>query len=249
MNELDACEKYLISNNIPYKKNISFPYGLRQNTAVKFHFIIPGGIIHIKNNHYDRKTRYMNQKLVSQLSKYFDLVPENFTFYIFFAETLEPDVEEFFNFDERVKIIYSYDLITFKQIPYYIEDPGILRSFGSFNNTDFPHLLTRYKDSQIFTNQECYNRAIVIMDDDEIKRLSEFDIHISDCEPHEYITITTYDKSQDNADFNIFTDQVKYYSLKNAAPLKIIEGITESCHDCGKILFCNKVCYNCKYKN
>lgn len=246
-----SCEQFLKDNNIPYKQDVIIPYGLCQNVPVKFHFIIPGAVIHIKSRHFDKKTRFMNQKIIEQTCKQLELMPPDYLLYLFFEDKLDDQTRELFNFDEKVKVIESLSEIKMPiKLPYHISDPGIFRSLGSEKNVDYEKLLKKYIDSKIIMNQKTYDSATVIMDLDEIERANKFNVVIKNETPDRKIIIRKNKKepSKYTKDFTTFDDYMTTYSVKRSVPLRIIEGISFACTNCGKIVSCGKRCFDCASK-
>lgn len=142
----------------------------------------------------------------------------------------------------RVNFINKAADIKFTMLnDYYCDHAGLIRTLGSFINSDFETNKSVLVDKLHITKSE-YNRAIVIMNDEEIDRLKEYNFKLVDSLPsndENYILLKNVGTSNQqihnieqaeklNELFTKFDYQVKLCGLEKDGriPFRLIDGVT-----------------------
>ena len=166
-------EKYLISNNIPYWKNVVVKCNRKHET--EFDFIIPGAIIESKCSIIPERFERQNYQFQKQLG-----YSKNVILYVYYDQTNTEKLEEIIQYmflnnaeSHRIKFINNLDDIVLPKIDYnfVIYDHSILH--GILNDS-------AYKHKKLFVDTLIYNNTYSIMTKLEEKMLNNCEITLFD---------------------------------------------------------------------
>jgi len=217
----------LTAFNIPFnKKNIT------ENII-----FIPGGIIKIKSYNTIKHQTDM-EKFIKQINNMLTLYQKPIYVYLDGIDTIDNFnifCNTFYQFVDmmNVAVCYSPEMIQVGEYYYGIKNAGALWTLISAFELYYPI----FQNKAIIIQANIYNRAIVILTDDELTLLNKYNIIIVDtfdtyntiC----YITQDTYNSK------DMFNYIIKYIPLQGGqrTPCRLIDGITTICPMCNKIVY------------
>jgi hypothetical protein len=176
-------EDYFIDNSLPYWMNACVT-DETNNTIGEFDFIIPGGVIEVKNIICGEKTVAALYDLVQRMKKMIQLIPQQFE--IFFI--MNPDIADV-NYIQhilsmstkydysRIKLVTDPSQITFAPYEYLISHRKHLDRMASLNN------LSHTADVKLLKNKtnvlmDVYDDLSNYMLPEEESRLKEYNLKI-----------------------------------------------------------------------
>ena len=217
----------LQNHNIPYnKKNI------KENVI-----IIPGGIIKVKNfqtikNNYDIEAfiKIVNNLITTYnqiIYIYMENINENYYMFLQYVYT-KIDIN-------KVIITDSINNINVGVFYYIIKSTGALWTFFTNYNYFYPI----FQNFKIICPIDTYNRAIVIMNEDELLLLHSYKLELVDNNFYyddNKLCVITQNTFQERC---VFTYVIKYVPLNggNRSPCRVVDGITCICPICNNITY------------
>ena len=184
-------EDYFIENNLPYWMNVYINNNERY-PITEFDFIIPGGVIEVKNVVYGEKTVAALYDLLQKMKKIIQLIPSNFK--IFFIinpkiadiKYIQYVLDESTRYDySRIKLITHPSQIVFAPYRFFISHRKHLDRLASLNN------LSHNDDVKLLQNKtdvlvDVYNDLDTFILPEEKTRLEEYNLKITTAkETHE----------------------------------------------------------------
>lgn len=260
MNKYDKYDKFLVDNFIPYKKNLKI-YNHNGIMISNIDYVIPGAIINIRTGDYTMNYKYKTNYLIEQLDKQLALIPKDFKIYNYFELPInDPKLIDLLNINLNTHVISDLNSIKFDKLPYYIDNTTVARSMGVIINND--SWLLSIKNSIIYIDKKTYMNAICIMSPEEFEKFSQYNLHIVNEQPSEFIIINHKNMNGHPIEFNLkyFKLNITDYNFKIFQHLIIpkrltssnitmlIDGVTYKCDKCNKLLFINSLCYDCNPK-
>lgn len=217
----------LTINNIPFNKK-----HLTENII-----FIPGGIIKIKSYHTIKHQTDM-EKFIKQVNNMLSTYQKPIYVYLDGLDSIENFnifCNTFYQFVNmmNVKVCYTPDMIHIGEYCYGIKTAGALWTLIS----DFDKYYQLLYGKMICIPANVYNRAIVILTDDELMLLHQYNINIVETldtiDTVCYITQDTYNSKE------MFNFIIKYTPLQGGQriPCRLIDGITALCPHCNKIVY------------
>lgn len=243
-------ENYLIHNHIPYKRNMKLKNNAHQ-TIAEFDFIIPNAIIEVKSGCFkiSEHNKAVN-KLLIQLRRIRNNIPNNYKIYLFSVKILSDDVINLIKeCHNDVIIIYDLKKLEINNYPYATRDTGVLRSFVSEYNDKYNYYKSLY--DPLYVPKSIYNRVIIGMTNNQLMRLNDMNIYIVNEIPNDCVYISGRKLNNLDGDklFKVFNEIIPYYDIIYAPIMLIINGVSEWCCKCDKIkyleCFDNNICTIC----
>lgn len=198
---------------------------------------IPNNIIKFKNANSlnsEKKIHDFAQKMNDLISNN----DENIIIYLFnFSDfnKLCINISKYIYDNSHISIIYSIDQINVGYYYYMINQAGVVWSLIS----NFQEYFEIFKTKPIYITLEAYNRACVMLTQDEYILLTNYNIifDIPDKCSYVHITANTFNNT------NRFIHYIKLYPLIGGQrkPLNIIENITYNCNICNNIVYIDKI--------
>jgi len=244
----DHVEQYLIKHDIPYKRNVKVYKNKTQTHEIDF--IIPGAIIEVKHRILKKHCIYSIKSLLKQIARLKQLYKGIIYFYNR-SDEMDDYTRSTFN-ELGVVCIKDLDDIKYDTYSYFTSETGIIKTMSSYLNNDYDAFVHKFKDN-IYTTPNTYYRCIVIMTDDEIERLTKYNIKLVDS--HKKLKNPVLINSRDNSflhSFDIFNIRIKVLGLDNEVrnPTRLISGYTEICTECKELIIAkyvkDGVCKMCK---
>jgi hypothetical protein len=230
----DIILEALDTNYIPYNKKY-----IKDNII-----FIPGYIIKTKNALFLSKSNYQIEanQFISHIYKL--LNEHNLPIYVLLSnsELINPELyqifmEYFFQHinSSSVSFIKSINEISLPDYFYVIRTSGAIWTLVTMFNYYYPI----FNNKTIYVTFETYNRAIVIMTDEEISLLNNYNIikiNVIDEGLSNKFCVITQDTFKERGLFNY---TIKYTPLNggNRSPCRVIENLTTICPDCNYIVY------------
>ncbi len=224
----------LKTNNIPCNKKY-----IKDNVI-----FIPGSIIKIKNGLFLSKSNYQVETnyFISHIYKL--LNEHNLPIYVLLNNHELINQELYQNFidyfyqninSSTVKLINSMEEISLPEYFYVIRTSGAIWTL----TTMFNHYYPIFKDRVIYTTFDTYKRSIVIMTDEEILLLNNYNIVQVEAIDESYsnkFCVITQDTFKERGLFNY---HIKYVPLNggNRSPCRVIDNLTTICPMCNYIVY------------
>lgn len=234
---MDDCEQFFITNEIPYKKNVTITSMNNLHAICKYNYLLPGVAIYVHTGgHFSN----ISKKINAQLSQ----LPSNYKYYLYSKLLTENDKDAF---DPRIIVIDDLSKIEISKLPYYLKRSADLRSIVADNNKKFDRQLSIFNQTYISIDQKTYLQSIILLGKSEMHKLSQLNIMLSNEMPDKHILISTKNvKDATSFIFTRFHYKINVYFVGYSTPTMYIPDITYQCDGCHKILQIEKsVCF-CK---
>lgn len=230
-------ERYLLNNNIPYKRNITS----KKPIHYEFDFVIPGAVIEVKNT-----TIYRVSTLIEQLVKMRKHLFNDTILYVYNHKA--PFNDEFRREIESIPNTYVLDNLNKIQVKPFSILINRLDVVKSLISEDNPRFYIEYKHA--YLTRDVYRRLLCIMLPEEQERFDDYDFEIVDDDndiPHRYIAFAAFKDFYTGGlwqriDRFMFY-RVPAYNLRQRTDRKLlhVEGLTERCDLCHHIYYANRV--------
>lgn len=215
-------------------------------------------MIEVKSGNFQQHTSFTNRETIDQCIRYIKFIPDDYIVYLIITPESDIDVLKSYYSHPRFLVTNNITEIKPTSIPYYSDHAGLIRSLASFMNDRIDHDLRVLQNIQL--RRIDYNRAICIMNDNEMVRLANYNFRIVDKPPKRFCKIvqlgaTCTMKRRSKTDRDILFNEFYYginlcgLSKEVRSPLRCVDGITEKCNICYAIMM-NKylhdgVCRTC----
>jgi len=266
----NKCENFLKKNNIPFKRGVKLLEEIEVSSSkfcdiTEFDFIIPFGIIELKSCPIDCDFfQKWETHFYKQIHTHFMHIPSNFKSYILLnskelTEKVRNEVEKISAlYNNRLIILNSINDLPLIKVPVFVKDIRIIRTFASndLQVDEYNNYIKTYP--KILIKKDVYNRAICIMNPDELERLNKFIFEFYDRfdDSVGYIELIGKQYSctrsdDDNELFNIFQHYIPTLLLSNRRIIKMeFDGVTKKCNRCNYINFIERldkdgICQHC----
>lgn len=261
MNE-DIVEEYLKKNNIPYKRNIKIRHDHSKDIFTEIDFVIPGSIIEVKSIDVKFYKTHCVDDIQKQIIKMVEYVGNDFIVYLVVSD-FDSSMDHFQELNKQIKIIKDLSQIKHNKLPYYCNHAGLIRSLASFHFTDYERYVNLFNEDLSKNKQGLffgpdYYKAISIMNEEEMNRLSKYNFTIVDkfdeTLPHILLkNVGSVNKKMFNVKdkfvvLNIFDFHIPLCGLSptQRLPCRIVDNITKYCNVCQKIFFINSKFHTCE---
>ena len=218
---------------------LNIPFNLKQKKENII--IIPNGVIKLKNYQTIRNnTDIMDfAKQLNNLSSYYNMPIYAFNYNLTdnfpeFCNIINSLIDS--NHINNIIVCHSLEQIIVGEYCYAIRSTGAIWTLTTLFDIYYPII----KDKLIITTIESYKRAIVIMNDVELKILHTYNINIIEGQIESnlniiYITQDTFKERE------LFTFKIDYVPLNggNRSPCRVVNGITTICPNCNNIVYYN----------
>lgn len=228
-------QQYLISSNIPFKRNTKFKKN--RNTIAELDFIIPNAVIEVKSGFFRMQYPKTIDELLKQILRLRSFMPPDFTLYLFSIHKITDDIMKLILLtDPYIKVIYNLNEIVYHPLEYFTMDTGVIRSIVSHNNIEYDNQIKRY--NPLYMPKSIYYRALAGFTNDLCERLNKLHIEFTEIIPTTCIYLTGRNLHDiiNNTIFTRFYEKIKYCELK-WNDLLLITGITHCCVKCNKIKY------------
>ena len=174
---------YFKSNKLPYYMNVNVKKE-NKDSFCELDFVIPGGVIEVKNVIYGEKTVAALYDLVCQLDRIIKIIPDDFSMFLI----INPNIADVKYVQYVLNNSVLYDLstvqlvtdpsqITFAPYEYWIDKRKHLDRYASLLNT------THNSDVNLLKNKtsvlkEIYDSLYIYMTHDEEEQLKEYNMKV-----------------------------------------------------------------------
>lgn len=255
----NTMESYLRRKGIPFKRNVKL-YDASKCVRIEIDFVIPGAVIEVKSEDVKFYKKFTTEKIVHQISRLAQYVDDaDFTIYLIVVDD-DQIVKKLVEHDKRIKVITNMnEIVCSARLPYFCNHVGMIRTLGSLEFEAFSDTCDLIKGNIIFG--DTYLRAISIMTDEELDRLSVYKFTREAVSEYPYPHIEISSKSI-RKNLSVYSMSDKYtllyifdHFLRRCplgptvrAPIRLFEKITKFCDNCNTniIFYENDMCPSCK---
>lgn len=250
MTENDV-EQFLLSKNIPYKRNIKLEE--KNQTLCEFDFIIPNAIIEVK---FRTQWHESDKQIINQLKRFNKYLP-NYIIYLLIVGEL--NLTRFQNIlikhsdIKNTHIVTNMDDIKCSPPEFYIDNTHIVFSLVSFDNPDFDTLCKKFKYA--YVKKDIYDYACAILTDKELERFNAYQFTRIDSDliencvslKHAFTTDKTF-KNKDKL-LNILEIEIKKFVLSSEQRTmqRYVEGYSVMCEKCNHFVSVRSIKRHKKY--